>query len=183
MNGHHYNGAWPYGTPPNAAPHEPPPPNTPNSRPMYPMVVIDSPTAPQYNPQYFSQPAQSQFPNGLPPQPAYNIQQPNPGLQQHAFSQPPPHKQHASSFGFDGGSDVPVKSVVTPSLPIDYRLLLLSLADQYISQARSLGTLIAYNHTGADRGRYQKLLATGLGCYEAVLKKVDLALAICPGII
>lgn len=147
------------------------------------MVVIDSPTAPQYNPQYLTQPAHSHYPTGLPPQPAYNIQQPNPGLQHRAFPQPLLPKQQSSPFGFDGGSDTPVKSVVTPSLPVDYRLLLLSLADQYISQARSLGTLIAYNHAGADRGRYQKLLATSLSCYEAVLKMVHPALAICLEII
>lgn len=68
---------------------------------------------------------------------------------------------------------MPVKPVITKDLPVDYRLLLLSLADQYIGEARSMGSGLVRNGAGADSNRYYKLMATGMGCYESVLKKVS----------
>lgn len=67
-------------------------------------------------------------------------------------------------------SSEPPKQVISRELPVDYRMLLLALADQYISAARSLSIQIAYQQSG--REQYQKLMATGLGCMEQVLKKV-----------
>jgi len=64
------------------------------------------------------------------------------------------------------------KQVNSKDLPVDYRLLLLSLADQYIAGARGLGSLIAANGLSATHVEQRcKLVATGLGCLETVLKE------------
>lgn len=54
--------------------------------------------------------------------------------------------------------------------PIDYQVLLLSLADDYINAAHGYGTMAAISRGEMDVEEYYKLLATGLGCLEAVLK-------------
>ena len=54
--------------------------------------------------------------------------------------------------------------------PIDYQVLLLSLADEYLNAAHSHGTMVALQRREMDLEEYYKLLATGLGCLEAVLK-------------
>lgn len=54
--------------------------------------------------------------------------------------------------------------------PIDYQVLLLSLADEYLNAAHSHGTMVALQRREMDVEEYYKLLATGLGCLEAVLK-------------
>lgn len=58
-----------------------------------------------------------------------------------------------------------------PTKPsVDYQVLLLSLADEYLNAAHSHGTTTALVTREADIGEYYKLVATGLGCLEAVLK-------------
>ncbi|KAI1914052.1 hypothetical protein LOZ61_002471 [Ophidiomyces ophidiicola] len=54
--------------------------------------------------------------------------------------------------------------------PIDYQILLLSLADEYLDAAHSQGTILAASHQEADVEQYYKLVATGLCCIEAVMK-------------
>lgn len=54
--------------------------------------------------------------------------------------------------------------------PIDYQILLLSLADEYLNAAQSSGTMVALQRREMDLEGYYKLVATGLGCLEAVLK-------------
>lgn len=54
--------------------------------------------------------------------------------------------------------------------PVDYQILLLALAEEYISNARSLSQLIVRTRQEAETQRYYKLLATGLGCIDSVLK-------------
>ncbi|EAW08657.1 uncharacterized protein ACLA_095900 [Aspergillus clavatus NRRL 1] len=54
--------------------------------------------------------------------------------------------------------------------PIDYQVLLLCLADEYLNTAHSQGTLIALSGQEMEIEEYYKLVATGLGCLEAVLK-------------
>lgn len=54
--------------------------------------------------------------------------------------------------------------------PMDYQVLLLSLADDYINAAHSHGTMVALQRQEMNVEEYYKLLATGLGCLEAVLK-------------
>lgn len=54
--------------------------------------------------------------------------------------------------------------------PLDYQVLLLSLADEYLDAAHSQGTAIAVTQQEREMDEYYKLIATGLGCLEAVLK-------------
>lgn len=54
--------------------------------------------------------------------------------------------------------------------PVDYQVLLLSLADEYLNAAHRHGTKMALATSQADVEEYYKLIATGLGCLEAVLK-------------
>lgn len=54
--------------------------------------------------------------------------------------------------------------------PVDYQVLLLSLADEYLNTAHDQGTTVALSSQEADVEEYYKLVATGLGCLEAVLK-------------
>ncbi|RAH80240.1 hypothetical protein BO86DRAFT_449185 [Aspergillus japonicus CBS 114.51] len=58
------------------------------------------------------------------------------------------------------------KSAKTP----DHQLLLLAMADEYLDAAHSHGTMVALLRREIDMEEYYKLVATGLGCLEAVLK-------------
>lgn len=58
--------------------------------------------------------------------------------------------------------------------PVDYQVLLLSLADEYLNAAHSRGTTTSLATREADVEEYYKLVATGLGCLEAVLKVCEL---------
>ena len=53
--------------------------------------------------------------------------------------------------------------------PLDHQLLLLSLAEDYFVAAHGDGSLMAFGRRDADMQTYYKLIATGLGCLEAVL--------------
>lgn len=55
---------------------------------------------------------------------------------------------------------------------IDYHVLLLALADEYLEAAHSQGTTIALLQKDGETEEYYKLIATGLGCLEAVLKVI-----------
>ncbi|KAJ5806065.1 uncharacterized protein N7503_003667 [Penicillium pulvis] len=59
--------------------------------------------------------------------------------------------------------------------PVDYQVLLLSLADEYLNAAHRQGTQTALLSHPADVEEYYKLVSTGLGCLEAVLKNWRLA--------
>ncbi|KAL9610314.1 MAG: hypothetical protein Q9167_004976 [Letrouitia subvulpina] len=54
--------------------------------------------------------------------------------------------------------------------PIDYQVLLISLADEYFTAAHARGSVAALAQQEAETHTYYKLVATGLGCLEAVLK-------------
>ena len=54
--------------------------------------------------------------------------------------------------------------------PIDYQVLLLAMADEYLNAAHSNGTMVALLKQELEVEEYYKLVATGLGCLEAVLK-------------
>jgi hypothetical protein len=54
--------------------------------------------------------------------------------------------------------------------PVDYQVLLLAMADEYLNAAHSQGTMIALMRREMEVEEYYKLVATGLGCLEAVLK-------------
>ena len=54
--------------------------------------------------------------------------------------------------------------------PLDYQLLLISLAEDYFAAAHRQGSLVALSMRIEDLDRYYKLIASGLGCLETVLK-------------
>ena len=54
--------------------------------------------------------------------------------------------------------------------PVDYQLLLLSLAEEYFAAAYGYGSVADIAHRETETQSYYKLMATGLGCLEAVLK-------------
>ncbi|KAH7117617.1 cohesin loading factor-domain-containing protein [Dendryphion nanum] len=56
------------------------------------------------------------------------------------------------------------------ALPTDLTVLLLTAADEYINAAHSIGS-VASKGRETELQHYYKLMATGLGCMEAVLKK------------
>lgn len=58
----------------------------------------------------------------------------------------------------------------TSKPPLDYQLLLLSLAEDYFNAAHGQGSLVALAEREMELERYYKLIATGLGCLETVLK-------------
>lgn len=53
---------------------------------------------------------------------------------------------------------------------VDYQMLLISLADEYFTAAYACGSVTALAQQEAEVHTYYKLVATGLGCLEAVLK-------------
>ncbi|KAI9768449.1 MAG: hypothetical protein M1840_004858 [Geoglossum simile] len=55
--------------------------------------------------------------------------------------------------------------------PLDYQLLLISLAEEYFATAHRQGSLAALSMRIEDLDRYYKLIASGLGCLETVLKR------------
>ena len=59
--------------------------------------------------------------------------------------------------------------------PLDYQFLLLSLAEEYFAAAYGHGSITDILHRENEMQNYYKLIATGLGCLEAVLKRYTLA--------
>lgn len=64
---------------------------------------------------------------------------------------------------------IPRPSPATPP-PIDKHQLLLSLSDEYVAAAHVMGPTVALYHRQSDEEKYYKLMATGLGCMETLLK-------------
>lgn len=75
---------------------------------------------------------------------------------------PPAQKKTISKNG------VAVPIAATP--PLDYTLLLISLAEDYFAAAHGEGSLSALVRGEGEMQAYYGLIATGLGCLEAVLK-------------
>jgi hypothetical protein len=87
---------------------------------------------------------------------------------------PPQHKvQRPSSEQASSSSNVPAIKKQDPRPPepvIEYDLLLLSLAEEYINAAHSLGPTVALYRRSEDMDQYYQLVAMGMSCMEAVLK-------------
>ena len=128
----------------------------------------------------YLQPSPSQFP------PLVQPPQPQPGL---LFDGAPEHSSHqclpTNTYLQANIENVPppavsqnyatAKPVTKPQqqadeLPLDYQLLLLSLADEYLAAAHGRGMLSALAKHEASVDQYYKLIATALGCIESVLK-------------
>ncbi|KAI9657059.1 MAG: hypothetical protein M1821_003225 [Bathelium mastoideum] len=58
--------------------------------------------------------------------------------------------------------------------PFDYQLLLLSMADEYIHAAHHLASKVAHMQDRQNNEDYYRLMATGLGCMDSVLKHFKL---------
>ncbi|KAL2785662.1 cohesin loading factor-domain-containing protein [Aspergillus keveii] len=91
------------------------------------------------------------------------IPAPSPDVQHKVQQRAPPKKQtqkHPTQ-----------QSVQTPAKPgIDYQVLLLAMADEYLNAAHGQGTTVALLRREMELEEYYRLVATGLGCLEAVLK-------------
>ena len=75
------------------------------------------------------------------------------------------------NFDINGGVSWPTPDRQISTAPsLDYQLLLLCLAEDYLVAAHSEGSMVALLRHERDIQRYYKLIATGLGCLEAVLK-------------
>jgi hypothetical protein len=59
-------------------------------------------------------------------------------------------------------------------LPADFSILLLTAADEYIAAARGMGSLVVRDRREADLQQYYKLISTGLGCMDTVLKQFNM---------
>lgn len=94
-----------------------------------------------------------------------SIPAPSPEVQQKLLKQQAVKKQGQAQRQ---GSQQATRKQGKPS--VDYQVLLLSLADEYLNAAHSHGTTVASLRKDNDVEEYYKLLATGLGCLEAVLK-------------
>jgi len=62
--------------------------------------------------------------------------------------------------------------------PVDYQLLLLSLAEVYINAAHGMGPMVALYRRTEDMEQYYQLVATGLACMESVLQVRVLAISV-----
>lgn len=138
---------------PIAVPVPPPMSSTPSSAPTPVMSHVSVPPVPSTP--TASTPAQRAVPQVLIPAPSPEVQQ--------NMRQTTPKKQLPRQNG-QQASQKPGQP------PIDYQVLLLSLADEYINAAHSHGTMAALSRGEMDMEEYYKLLSTGLGCLEAVLK-------------
>lgn len=96
----------------------------------------------------------------------YIPQQQNDAAQAAAF--PPTPSSVNTNAHIPTGSNVQAPGNATP--PLDYQLLLLSLAEDYFAAAHGQGSMVALARREVEMEKYYKLIATGLGCLEAVLK-------------
>ncbi|KAL4877698.1 cohesin loading factor-domain-containing protein [Aspergillus karnatakaensis] len=90
------------------------------------------------------------------------IPAPSPDVQQNV-QRPPPKKQAQKQ-----PTQQPAQKPTKPG--IDYQVLLLAMADEYLDAAHSHGTTVALLRREIELEEYYRLVATGLGCLEAVLK-------------
>lgn len=90
----------------------------------------------------------------------------SPSLPRLADTAPP----QSSVNGSDGFSSKLSQHPAHVEPPLDYQLLLLSLAEEYFAAAYGHGSIANIIQRDSDIQEYYKLIATGLGCLEAVLK-------------
>ncbi|KAL2871286.1 uncharacterized protein BJX67DRAFT_369561 [Aspergillus lucknowensis] len=127
----------------------PKPASTPQSQ-MKPKPVTNPPPVPVTPPVPSPKPVQVLIPA------------PSPDVQQ-KIQRPPPKKQTQKQ-----PTQQPEPKPAKPA--IDYQVLLLAMADDYINAAHVHGTTVALLRREMELEEYYRLVATGLGCLEAVLK-------------
>lgn len=139
-------------------------------------------------PHRYHQPLQSQNVQPTPqqyPQPGLGFD----GAQELRYEQCPPTNgyQHANIENVPPRvapqAQTPTRTVTKPQVrpqnqvseqPLDYELLLLSLADEYLDAAHGHGMLVALAERRAQADDYYRLVATALGCIESVLNHYKL---------
>lgn len=92
----------------------------------------------------------------------------NTNVSQPAASTPPSSATTQSSKGYHFKANVPLPTPSAP--PLDYQILLLSMAEEYFASAYGRGSMADIVRRETEMQEYYKLIATGLGCLEAVLK-------------
>ena len=111
-------------------------------------------------------------------QPHYLQQIPGHGQQRGATSgqilTSTPTPNHAQNYGCPATVETPPDAQIPP---IDYQLLLLSLAEDYFAAAYGSGSMKELVKRELQNELYYKLIATGLGCLEVSLRVFVLALS------
>lgn len=147
-------------------------PSMPNAYGQYPAAAqVSSPTRPQPRPATQPQPASSAASPASAPAPQQIPQVVIPARPPASSPEVPqkmPAKAPAKKQLQRLQSQPSVEKESKP--PIDYQVLLLALADEYFNAAHSKGTMVALQRREMEMEEYYKLVATGLGCLEAVLK-------------
>jgi Cohesin loading factor len=67
------------------------------------------------------------------------------------------------------------KPVSQPQEPVNYYLLLLSLAEECLEAARGMASTVALLRSEQDVEQYYRLMATAMGSMESILKTFRLA--------
>jgi hypothetical protein len=170
--------------------------HTPQTQPIIKSEPPPAKTSPKVEPQkIISTPIATPKPITTPkrPQPAPSpvtyatpqvmIPAPSPVVQariqnQTPQKQPQPQPQHIEKKRQLSQPNAEKHGKLTPAKstkpPVDYQVLLLSLADEYLNAAHARGTTTSLTARETDVEEYYKLVATGLGCLEAVLKVGEL---------
>ncbi|KAI4236025.1 MAG: hypothetical protein L6R40_006271 [Gallowayella cf. fulva] len=85
-----------------------------------------------------------------------------------------PSQQRQLSQAVPSAKQVELAPPASQLPPVDYQVLLLSLAEDYLAAAHGQGSLRALVEREIDMRQYYKLVATGLSCLEVVLKRFKL---------
>jgi hypothetical protein len=149
--------------------------------PMNPAYPTNSYEAPIPSPQPQPQP-QAQPQAALPPQfisPAQLFQQPltqsqsSQGYEYQQRTTQPSARQAISSSRFQESATA--APAPTHDSDATQAMLLVSLAEEYFQAAHMIAPAAAFSMSLEDVSSYEKLVATGLGCLDAILKQVKVA--------
>ncbi|ESZ91967.1 hypothetical protein SBOR_7624 [Sclerotinia borealis F-4128] len=120
-------------------------------------------TAPSTGPQYYQ------------PQVQVQVQIPQPIQQHYPIDQRSPQYRIQSSSNVLAGQANPQMAHSKPSnAPLDYPLLMVSLAEEYFGAAHELAPAVAVAMTEKNVHEYHKLITLGLECLTIALKQLKL---------
>ncbi len=129
---------------------------------------------PSIPPQHLQQAQQKAYAVEVPPPLASS----NNGIRvAHSPNVPRPAREAPSQNsvnGLNGAFSKPTHQPARPEPQLDYQLLLLSLAEEYLAAAYGYGSTPDIVGREREMQEYYKLIATALGCLEAVLKHFKL---------
>lgn len=129
-------------------------------------------TAPSTEQQYYQPQVQVQVQI---PQPMAQVQIPQP-IQQHYPNdhRTPQHRTQSSSNISMEQMSSPIAYTKPPNAPLDYPLLMVSLAEEYFGAAHQLAPAVAVAMTEENVHEYYKLITVGLECLTIALKQLKL---------